>query len=90
VKRRELDPVVERVAGSRWAPSEQVRAAVLAACREGFSSLAEIMAALNRSANTIQGHVRALLEQGALELEYPDKPNHPKQAYRARSTQVEA
>lgn len=33
----------------------------------------------------VQRHLRVLVDEGALVLKYPESPNHPDQAYRARS-----
>lgn len=73
-----------RVAGTRWAPREDVRQAVLLVCRDEFVPLPELAEALNRSPQALRIHYLAeMVESGQLELRHPGKPNHPGQAYRA-------
>jgi hypothetical protein len=47
--------------------------------------VSEIATALHREAVTIQqNYVSRMVDAGELEARYPDTPNHPAQAYRAR------
>ena len=77
--------IVERVAGSRWAPARDVRIAILSLCERTYRTVAELADLLNRKATTLQqNYVSKMLAEGLLELKYPETPNHPSQAYRAR------
>ena len=62
--------------------SSAVRGAIEAACRGGFRTAAEIADEMGRSTVTVRRHLAALLASGALERRYPDRPRHPRQAYR--------
>ena len=76
--------LLARVAGTRWAPREDVRRAVLLVCRDEFVPLPELAAALSRSPQALRIHYLAeMVESGQLELRHPGKPSHPNQAYRA-------
>ena len=76
--------LLARVAGTRWAPREDVRQAVLLVCCDQFVPLTELAAALNRSPQALRIHYLAeMVASGQLELRHPGKPNHPNQAYRA-------
>lgn len=77
--------VVERVARSRWAAAQDVRVAILALCERTYRTVAELADVLNRKATTLQqNYVTKMLSEGLLEAKYPETPNHPSQAYRAR------
>lgn len=79
--------LLTKVQGSRRAPRSQVEEAVLAYCSDHWRTLEEIAAAVARSESTVRTHYLApLLEAGQLQRKYPDKPNHPGQAYRATSS----
>ncbi len=76
--------IVTKVAGQRWARKEEVRAAILAIARDRFVTVAELARRLHRSPVTIQQHLSAMAQDGLLDIEHPDTPNHPAQAYRSR------
>ena len=76
---------VAQVSASRRATPAAVRAAILALCSDAFMTVGELAEALNRKAVSIQqNYVSKMLREGMLEARYPDTPNHPAQAYRAR------
>lgn len=76
-------PSVQVVRASGRAPSDQICAAILDACRGRYLALPVLAALLNRKADTLRTHyLRSLLDTGRLEMRYPSAPNHPSQAYR--------
>ena len=78
--------VVVRVASSKWSASSEIRQAIIAVCDGGFRTVGEIAGTLRRRAITIQqNYVAKMVREGVLEARYPDKPNHPAQAYRAKT-----
>lgn len=78
---------VERVRTSRRARPALVRAAILTLCQHQFVSVSQLAQALNRKPITIQqNYVAHMVEEGLLELRYPDALSHPSQAYRVLST----
>lgn len=79
----DTDAVVE-VRSTRWSGSDRVTEAVLALCRNQARTPEEIASALNRSVTTVRRHyLHDLVRSGRLVPTYPDKPNHPRQTYRA-------
>ncbi len=55
-------------------------------CAGGYLSLKELAQLLNRSSHTIRTHyIEPMLSKGLLELKYPDRTNHPQQAYKTGS-----
>jgi hypothetical protein len=76
--------LVEQVASSSWAEKETVQSAILEYCAQSFKSVEEIAEALHRSPATIQqNYVRGMVSDGLLLPRYPEKPNHPRQAYKS-------
>jgi len=61
-----------------------VAEAVLSFCRNQARTPEEIATALKRSVTTVRRHyLPDLVRSGRLVPSYPDKPNHPRQSYRA-------
>jgi ATP-dependent DNA helicase RecG len=55
-------------------------------CAGKYLSLKELAQLLNRSSHTIRTHyIEPMLSKGLLELKYPDRTNHPQQAYKTGS-----
>ena len=76
--------VVKRVASSSRRPPSEVKAAILALCSSADRTLAELSQLLHRSPRTLrQNYLRSMLDEGLLELKYPEQPSHPHQAYHA-------
>ncbi|HEY8742506.1 MAG TPA: transcriptional regulator, partial [Chloroflexota bacterium] len=58
---------------------------ILKLCTGRFLTLKELAALLNRSADKLRiRYLTDLVRSHALELRYPNAPNHPAQAYRTR------
>jgi ATP-dependent DNA helicase RecG len=75
--------IIQRVFNSGKIKSEIVKQAIHIICRDNFMTLSEIANQLNRTSDTLRTHyVAQLVRSGALELRFPDKLNHPEQAYR--------
>ncbi|MBF0585198.1 MAG: putative DNA binding domain-containing protein [Magnetococcales bacterium] len=63
----------------------EVHEVILALCRERYLSLRSLSGLLGRSPDYVRPNfLRELVKSGQLESLYPDRPNHPDQAYRAR------
>ncbi|MCK5690756.1 putative DNA binding domain-containing protein [Myxococcota bacterium] len=61
---------------------ELLKAAILEICSDSPKTSGEIAQILGRSENTIKNHhLRELLRDDSLMLQFPDTPNHPRQAY---------
>jgi hypothetical protein len=59
-----------------------VREAILELCAE-YKSLPELASALARSEMSLRRHyISAMVREGLLEMEFPDRANHPTQRYR--------
>ena len=86
----QTDPVVRRVAESRWAPATQVREAVLHLCRGRYLTTREIAEQLSRKASTVQqNYLVQMVREGLLRHLKPEQPNAPDQAYTtAESTET--
>jgi predicted HTH transcriptional regulator len=78
--------VVERVASSARCSTSQVRAAILLLCETESRTVAQLARLLSRSPHTLRkDYLRPMVGEGFLALEYPERPNHPRQAYRAKT-----
>lgn len=83
--RESLEQAFADLRGSRKAPKERVRQAILEACRHGFIPLRELARLLGRKPDTLRLlYLPELLASGELEARYPEHPKHPNQAYRTR------
>lgn len=63
--------------------SSATTSAVLLACRDEFLSVSEIVRHTGLAAVTVRKHLRKLLVAEHMAMKFPDRPNHPAQAYRA-------
>ncbi|HEX6123704.1 MAG TPA: RNA-binding domain-containing protein [Ktedonobacterales bacterium] len=71
-------------------PVKMMEDAILLACRDRFLTVGEIAEVLQRAPDTIRVHyLTRLVRAGLLVLRYPDKPNHPEQAYKASQRPAE-
>jgi len=78
------------VRASGKAPRELVRATVLGLCEGRFLRLRELGRLLDRSPETLRdSYVSGLVDEGHLELRYPENRSHPDQAYRTRPIERE-
>ena len=64
---------------------KHIRSVILAICEQGnWVTAAALASFLNfRQKNLTTSHLTPMLKSGQLEWRFPDKPNHPSQAYRA-------
>ena len=68
------------------AKQEDVKKVILQLCSEHYLSLRTIAELLGRKPNSVRNHyVNPMLDEGLLELKYPDRANHPQQAYKTGS-----
>ena len=68
-----------------WRSAQHTRALILELCQGRFLTTSEIASSLDRHHQSLRRrHLNPLVQQGRLELRYPDRPNHKDQAYRAR------
>lgn len=81
-----LKTTVIAVREASKAPKQEVRDALFQLCAHRPFSLKELAILLDRSPQTLQNHhLGDLVKEGRLALRFPDKPNHPDQAYLAKS-----
>jgi ATP-dependent DNA helicase RecG len=73
--------IIALVKSSGRATPKQIETAILALCKDGFVSLAELSRELSRSPKTLRPHIQRLVSEKKLTLHLPDKPNSPAQAY---------
>ncbi len=78
------DDLIERVRTSGKIDSELVQRAILHLCKHEFRTLKDLSETLNRTPDTLRNHyVNKMVLADTLILRYPDKLNHPNQAYKA-------
>jgi len=64
---------------------ENIHSVILKICENSHLTAEHIGELLNRNAQALQYRfIRSMVAAGLLELKYPDKPNRPDQAYRAK------
>ncbi len=80
----QLRAIAATVAGKRKAPTAEVRAAILALCRERYLTADVLADLLNRTAPNLRNrYLSPMIRDGLLKLRYPESPNRPDQAYGA-------
>lgn len=68
-----------------WQRREMVEDSILEECSHQFKTTNQLALLLARSPLTIRTHyIKKLLQEGRLELRFPEKKNHPQQAYRTK------
>ena len=81
---KELAAIAKAVPQGRRASPLAVRNAIERLCRDHFLEAEEIGKYLKRNYVGIrQRYLKPMVEEGILELRYPEAPNRPDQAYRA-------
>ncbi|WP_194864922.1 ATP-binding protein [Alloalcanivorax profundimaris] len=79
---QELKAIADPIAQRGKAPKEEVEAVILALCETAPLRLEELEALLGRSAEFLRKrYLLPLVRNRKLRLQYPTKPNHPRQAY---------
>ena len=62
-----------------------MRKVILKVCRERFLTLQQLEGILDRTNSTLRTRfLKKMVEEGLIELRYPDRLNHPEQAYRTK------
>ncbi|MBF0609964.1 MAG: hypothetical protein G8345_06965 [Magnetococcales bacterium] len=65
----------------------EIQRLILAACQGQFLSLRTLSTLLGRAPAYVRFYyLREMIAQGELEMQHPDKPNHPNQSYRTASS----
>jgi predicted HTH transcriptional regulator len=78
----EFDSLEEMVRSTPRLQASIVREAILELCVE-YKSLPELSAALARSETSLRRHyISAMVREGLLQMEHPNKPGHPGQRYK--------
>ncbi len=68
------------------APSPVVQETIVKLCTDRYLTVRHLAELLNREANSLLNHyLNQMVSDKALELRYPEKLNHPQQAYRAKA-----
>ena len=82
--RHELEVLAQSPRGSKRLPLEVMQEVILSLCRNRFLMLGALAVLVSRNPNALRQHyLNDLLKSGRLELAFPTKPTHEKQAYRA-------
>lgn len=81
--------LIQRMAEAGKIEGDLVKQAILLLCRHQFVPLSELASILNRAPDTLRTHYIAhLVRTEILMLLYPNKPNHPDQAYKLDQYQI--
>ncbi len=79
-------PALRRVQRRPKAPRSWIEAAILEYCSSEYRTAQAIADAIGRSKGSVKSrYLPALVASRRIEARYPQSPNHPAQAYRARS-----
>ena len=85
-----LEQIARPVKASRKVPREVMVRTILAICNDDFVNLTVLADILDRSPDPIRDRfLNKMVQEGQLELRYPDKPTHPDQGYRAKKQDQE-
>ncbi|MDY7002527.1 MAG: putative DNA binding domain-containing protein [Cyanobacteriota bacterium] len=83
-----LMDIAAPVREKKRAKPELMRTTILNLCSNKYINLKTLAELLDRSPDTIRTHyLNPMLEEGSLELQYPNQPSHPQQAYKTVSKQ---
>ena len=78
--------IAAHIRESQRTDPEKIREVVLELCRHQDLTVQQLAELLNRESESLQRHyLKPLMQTKLLELKYPEKPNHPQQAYRTRA-----
>ncbi len=79
------------VSVSSRATPQEMRANILRLCRGRYLTRSELSATLGRNAVFLGStYLKPMVEEGLLELRYPDTPTHSRQAYRTITTEEDS
>ena len=79
-----LQPLAEAVKASQKVPQETMQRTIVELCGRVPLTALQLASLLNRAVRTLKNHyLKPMVKSGALALLYPEKPNHPQQAYTA-------
>ena len=81
-----LKAIARPVREKRKVSADVMRQAILEVCKERFLTLQQLEVILDRTNSTLRTRfLKKMVEEGLIELRYPDKPSHPEQAYRTKT-----
>ncbi|MUG99671.1 transcriptional regulator [Scytonema sp. UIC 10036] len=84
VKTVSLEEIAAPVKHKKRVSPKLMRATILQLCSEKYLLLKTLAELLQRSPDTLRTHyINLMLDEGLLELKYPEHPNHPQQGYKA-------
>lgn len=84
-KWQEVEAIAYEIKKTKRYPKENVKEVIIRILDLGFISLKDLAKAINRDRVSIQNHyLKMLMDEGNIELKYPETPNHPHQAYRKK------
>ena len=85
--KKKLIEIAKSVREKRRANPKQMRDVILKICSEHYLSLRTLAELLNREPDSIRNHyVNPMIDEGLLQLRYPEQINHPQQAYKTISS----
>jgi hypothetical protein len=71
------------VGGAKRVSRDLMESVILDLCSEQFLSIKALAELVNRSADTLRVHyISSMVKRGLLDLQFPDRLNHPNQGYR--------
>jgi ATP-dependent DNA helicase RecG len=80
-----LKAIAKPVRDKGKVPADVMRKVILEVCREKFLTLQQLEVILDRTNSTLRTRfLKKMVEEGLVELRYPDRLNHPEQAYRTK------
>jgi ATP-dependent DNA helicase RecG len=80
-----LKAIAKPVRDKRKVSPAVMREVILEVCKERFLTLQQLEVILERTNSTLRTRfLKKMVEEGLVELRYPDRLNHPEQAYRTK------
>ena len=81
----ELRAIAKPVREKKKVSADVMQTVILKVCEEEFLTLQELGSILNRTNKNLRDRfLSEMVEEGLMELKYPDRLNHPEQAYRTK------
>ena len=80
-----LKAIAKPVRDKKKVPPDIMREVILNVCKDNFLTLQQLEIILNRTNSTLRTRfLKKMVQEELIELRYPDRLNHPEQAYRTK------
>ncbi|EKD36260.1 MAG: hypothetical protein ACD_75C01578G0001, partial [uncultured bacterium] len=84
-----LPALIQEIRTRKRSAPAKVEAAILALCRDRFTTVQDLAEMLERETDTLKNHyLSKMIRDGRLELRFPERPTHPLQAYKSKIAQI--